>query len=294
MRIVVAGASGFVGGHLVRALTSAGHDVATLVRRPPRTVRESAWDPDAGVLPAAALDGADAVINLCGAGIGDRPWTAARKALLRSSRLGPTGSLAAACAHRGVPTLVNASAVGFYGHRGDEVITEAEPAGDSFLARLCVDWEAATRPASDAGVRVVRLRSGLVLGPDGGLLPRLSVVTRMMLGGRLGTGRQYWPWISIADHVAAVEFLCRSDLRGPVNVTAPNPETNAGFTAELARVLGRPAPWAVPSPAVRLLLDGFAEEVLNGQRAVPGVLTDAGFRFLHADLGTALRAWTRP
>jgi uncharacterized protein (TIGR01777 family) len=291
VRIVAAGTGGFIGGHLVPALRAAGHTVITLVRRAPRSGDEAAWDPDAGVLPAAALDGAGAVVNLCGAGVGDRWWTADRKRLLRSSRLNPTGLLASACVRRGVPVLVNASAVGYYGHRGDEIVTETDRPGDTFLARLCLDWEAATAPATDAGVRVVNLRTGLVLGPDGGMLPRLALVTRMLLGGRLGTGRQYWPWISIADHVTAVEFLCREPVHGPVNVTAPNPVTNAEFTAELGRVLGRPTPWVIPSPALHAVLDGFAQEVVTGQRAVPAALTAAGFRFLQPDLGTALSAW---
>lgn len=292
MRIVVAGAGGFIGGHLVPALRSGGHAVTTLVRRPPRAAHEVPWDPDAGVLPTAALEGADAVVNLCGAGVGDRRWTTARRALLRSSRLGTTDLLASACARRGVPVLVNASAVGYYGPRGDEVITEAEPAGSGFLARLCVDWERATAPAARAGVRVVMLRTGLVLGPDGGMLPRLALLTRMLLGGRMGSGRQYWPWISIVDHVSAVAFLCRTEVHGPVNVTAPDPVTNAAFTAELGRAMHRPVPWVVPPIALRAALGGFAGEVLGGQRAVPAALLDAGFRFLDPDLGRTLRAWT--
>jgi uncharacterized protein (TIGR01777 family) len=291
VRIVTAGTGGFIGGHLVPSLRAAGHTVTTLVRRAPRAGDEVAWDPDAGVLPATALDGADAVINLCGAGAGDRWWTAGRKRLLRSSRLNPTGLLAAACARLRVPVLINASAVGYYGARGDQVITEADGPGDGFLAQLCVDWEAATAPAAAAGTRVVNLRTGLVLGPDGGMLPRLALLTRMLLGGRLGTGRQYWPWVSIADHVTAVEFLCRESVHGPVNVTAPHPVSNAEFTAELGRVLHRPTPWVIPSPALYAVLDGFAHEVVTGQRAVPAALTAAGFRFLQPDLSTALRAW---
>ncbi len=294
MRIVAAGASGFLGGHLVPALRSAGNSVLTLVRRPPRTNDEVAWDPDAGVLPSAALDGADAVINLCGAGAGDRRWTARRRELLRSSRLKPTGLLARACARQGVPVLLNASAVGYYGDRGDEVLTESAPPGDSFLAGLCADWEAATEPAASAGVRVVLMRTGLVLGPDGGMLPRLALLGRMLAGGRLGDGRQYWPWISVVDEVSAMAFLCRADVRGPVNLTAPNPVTNAEFTAELARVLGRPAPWVVPGVALHAVLGEFAGEVLGSQRAVPRALLDAGFQFLQPSLETALRAWTQP
>lgn len=291
MRIVAAGTGGFIGGHLVPALRAAGHTVTVLVRRPPRGGDEVAWDPDAGVLPAAALQGADAVINLCGAGIGDRRWKRHRKELLRSSRLNPTSLLASACVRLGVPVLLNASAVGYYGHRGDEVVTEADAPGDGFLARLCVDWEAATEPAARAGVRVVLLRTGLVLGHNGGMLPQLSLLTKLFLGGRLGSGRQQWPWISITDEVSAIGYLCRAPVSGPVNLTAPNPVTNAEFTAELGRVLHRPTPWVVPRFALRAVLGGFADEVTTGQRAVPAALTGSGYRFLHPQLQTALRAW---
>jgi uncharacterized protein (TIGR01777 family) len=291
MKVVIAGAGGFLGGHIVRALTGRGDDVVTLVRRAPRSATERAWSPAAGVLPASALDGATAVINLCGAGVSDRRWTAHRKALLRSSRMEPTRLLAAACARQGVPTLLNASAVGYYGDRGDDDVTEPDGPGGSFLARLCVDWESAARAAAPA-TRVVTLRTGLVLGPDGGMLPRLSMLTSAFLGARLGSGRQWWPWISVADYTAAIAFLLNGDVAGPVNMTAPNPVTNAEFTAQLASVLHRPAPWVIPSFAARAVLGGFAEEVLGGRRALPTALLGAGCKFLHSDLNTALRAYT--
>lgn len=293
MRIVVAGASGFLGGHLLRHLRHCGYDVATLVRRAPMSPSEFAWDPTAGVVPAAALRGADVVINLCGAGVADRRWTARRRELLRASRIGPTALLSDACVRHQVPTLINASAVGIYGDRGDEELTERSAPGTGFLARLCTDWEAATARAETAGVRVVLLRTGLVLGPDGGMLPRLALLTRMLLGGRLGSGRQWWPWISVVDHVAAVAFACREQISGPLNLTAPHPVTNAQFTAELARVLGRPAPWVIPPFALRAVLGGFAGEVLGGQRALPAALGAAGFRYLQPELGTALSALVR-
>jgi uncharacterized protein (TIGR01777 family) len=292
MKVVVAGAGGFLGGHIVRALTGRGDRVTTLVRRAPRSATEHAWSPDAGVLPAAALEGADAVVNLCGAGVGDRRWTTSRKALLRTSRIQPTRLLAAACARQGVPVLLNASAVGYYGDRGDNTVTESDGPGDSFLAQLCTDWEAAAH-IEDAPTRVVTLRTGLVLGPDGGLLPRLRLLTKAMLGGRLGSGRQWWPWISVADDTAAIAFLLDSDVAGPVNMTAPNPVTNAEFTARLAAALHRPAPWVIPEFAARVALGEFAGEVLGGQRALPTVLLSAGYRFLHPELAPALRAYVR-
>ncbi len=293
MRLVVAGASGFLGGHIVRALTGRGDDVTTLVRRAPRSATEHAWSPDAGVLPAAALEGADAVINLCGAGVGDRRWTKARKALLRTSRIQPTRLLGAACARQGVPVLLTASAVGYYGDRGDDTVTESDGPGDSFLARLCVEWESAAFSTAGSGTRVVALRTGLMVGPDGGMLPRLRLLTMAMLGGRLGSGRQWWPWMSVADYTAAIAFLLDGDVAGPVNMTAPNPVTNAEFTAQLASVLHRPAPWVIPGFAARVALGEFAGEILSGQRALPAVLTGAGYRFLHRDLATALRANVR-
>lgn len=291
MRIVIAGASGFLGRHVARALIGRGDDVTTLVRRAPAASSEQAWNPATGVLPAAALDGADAVINFCGLGIGDRRWSARRKLALRSSRIEPTTLLAAGCARHGVATLINASAVGFYGDRGDDVVTESAGHGNDFLAELCVEWEDAAERAAQSGVRVVRLRTGLVLGPDGGMLPRLRLLTKAMLGGRLGSGRQWWPWISVADYSAAVLFLAHSSVRGAVNMTAPHPVTNAAFTAQLASVLHRPAPWVIPGFALRAALGGFASGILGGQRALPGALTDAGFRFLHPELDAALRAF---
>lgn len=294
MHVVIAGASGFIGTPLVSALRGSGHRVTTLVRRAPTGPDEHAWNPDDGVLPIAALDGADAIVNLCGAGPGDRRWTARRKKLLRSSRLLPTALLARAATRQGVPVLLNASAVGYYGDRGANTVTEADRPGTGFLAELVRDWEAATGPAAAGGVRVVQLRTGLVLGPGGGMLPRLSRLTRFGLGGRLASGDQYWPWISVTDHIAAIVFALQEDIAGPVNLTAPTPVTNAEFTRRLGEVLSRPTPWVIPAFALHAALGGFAGEIIGGQRAVPRALQQAGFEFLHADLRTALRAWARP
>lgn len=290
MKVVIAGASGFLGGHIIRLLTGRGDVVRTLVRRAPAGPREYAWDPTTGVLPSSALSGADSVINLCGAGVGDRRWTASRKALLRSSRLEPTALLASACARLGVPSFLSASGVGYYGDRGDDTVTESDGPGRGFLASLCTDWEHTASRAQAGGTRVVLLRTGLVLGPDGGMLPRLRLLTKAMLGGRLSTGRQWWPWISVADYAAAIAFLLDGTADGPVNMTAPNPVTNAEFTAHLATVLRRPAPWVIPAFAVRAALGGFAAEILGGQRALPTVLQQSGYRFLQPELPVALRA----
>ena len=290
MRIVVAGASGFLGGRLRSNLIAGGHHVAQLVRRDPAGPDEVRWDPDAGVLDAAVLDGADAVVNLCGVGVGDKRWTDAYKREIVDSRVRPTALLARACAERGVPVLLNASAIGYYGHRGDEKLDEESDAGDDFMARVCLDWEAATATATDAGTRTVHLRTGLVLGHEGGLLPKLSLVTRLFAGGRLGSGRQWYSWISVTDEIAAMVFLLDHDVSGPVNLTAPNPVRNADFVHAIGRTLHRPAPWVVPEFALRLVLGEFAAEVVNGQRVLPTELLDAGFDFAHPTLAEALAA----
>jgi uncharacterized protein (TIGR01777 family) len=248
------------------------------------------WNPDSGDFDPAGLDGVDAVVNLCGVGVGDKRWSGAFKQSLRDSRIDPTEVISAAVVQAGVPTLVNASAVGYYGDAGARIVDETATAGTGFLAQLCVDWEAATAPAREAGVRVVLARTGLVLSPGGGLLSRLKPIFALGLGGRLAGGRQYMPWISLEDEVRALLFAIRkSDLSGPVNVTGPAPVTNAEFTAALARMLNRPAPWVVPGFALKTLLGEFAEEgVLGGQRAVPAALERAGFVFHHNTIGEAL------
>ena len=288
MHIVVAGASGFIGHRLLGTLKAGGHQVTQLVRHPPSGAHQVRWDPDGGQLGIAVLRGADAVLNLCGVGVGDKRWTPAYKELIRTSRVNPTALLAQVCADAGVPVLINASAVGYYGARGDEQIDETAHAGTSFLAGVCVDWENATKPAKVAGTRVVSLRTGLVLGREGGLLPKLSLLTKLLAGGRLGSGAQYFPWISITDEVDAMVFLLTAELSGPVNLTGPAPVTNAQFTSELGRALHRPVPWVVPGFALHLVLGEFAGEVLAGQNAVPGKLIDAGFVFTHATVAEAL------
>jgi uncharacterized protein (TIGR01777 family) len=290
MRVVVAGSSGLIGSDLLPVLRHAGHEVLRLVRRPVAAPDERGWDPPAGRIQDGALDGVDAVLNLCGAGIGDKRWSQARKQTLLDSRVEPTEVLAAAVAEHGIPVLVNASAVGFYGDTGDREVDESAPKGEGFLAGLVHEWESATRPAADAGARVVMLRTGLVLSPAGGLLGRLKPLFALMLGGKLGDGRQYWPWIALDDELAAIRFVLEhEDISGPVNLCAPEQVTNAELTRQLAAAMGRPAPWTVPGFALRAVLGEFADEgVLIGQRATPKALLAHGFQFQHETLATVL------
>lgn len=293
MRLVMSGASGLIGGVLVEGLRADGHEVVRLVRRAARAADEAAWDPSRRALDPAVLAGADAVVNLSGAGVGDHRWTDAYKRTIIDSRVDTTATLAEtlAAVDPRPRILLNASAVGWYGDTGDRVVTEADPAGEGFLADVSRRWEGATRPAEDAGVRVVRLRTGLVVSPTGGLLGQLLPVFRLGLGAPLGTGRQYMPLISLHDEVAAIRFLLdRDDVRGPVNLTGPAPVTNRDFTAILNRVLRRRTfPVKVPGFALHALRGEFADDVLAGQRAVPRVLTDAGFGFAHPDVESTLR-----
>lgn len=293
MRVVVAGSSGLIGTNLVPVLRQAKHEVVRLVRRDARAPDERGWDPNAGELDPAVLDGADAVVNLCGAGIGDKRWTPARKEVLTDSRTRPTRLLAETVADRGVPVLVNASGSNYYGHTGSQIVTESAEAGSGFLAELCREWEAATSPAT--GARVVVLRTGPVLSPSGGLLGQLRPLFQFMLGGRLGDGTQYMPWISLDDALAAIRFVLETpEVSGPVNVTGPAPVTNAEFTRALAEVLGRPAPWVIPGFALRTLIGEFADEAaLSGQRALPAVLEEHGFTFRHPSVRAALTAASR-
>lgn len=290
MRILIAGASGLIGRPLVAELRASGHDVRRLVRRPSRSGDEFEWDPPAGRIDERAFDGVGAVINLCGAPIGRR-WSAATKQMIVDSRVEPTDVLAEDVAEHGVPALINASAIGFYGDTGDRVVDENSPRGQGFLAGLCEAWEAATAPAARAGARVVNLRTGLVLA-KGGLLGPLKPLFQFGLGGRLGDGRQYLPWIAISDEVGAIRFLTEHEtVSGPVDLCAPEPVTNAEFTRVLAQVLHRPAPWRVPAVAIRAAFgEAGGELALVSQRAVPTVLREAGYSFACTELDRALAA----
>ncbi|CCW15507.1 cell division inhibitor [Rhodococcus aetherivorans] len=290
MRILVAGSSGLIGTASVAWLRAHGHEVRRLVRRPPGAPDEWSWDPRTGRVDPAALDRVDAVVNLCGSSVGARRWSGAVKQELRDSRIVPTDVLAAAVAAAGVPTLVNAGAVGFYGDTGETVVDERSPAGQGFVADLCHDWEAATAPAREAGVRTIVLRTGIVLAPHGGILRRLEPLFRLGLGSRLGDGRQYMSWVALEDAVAAVGFvLGRGDIAGPVDVTGPAPVTNARFTEALAHSVHRPAPWTTPGFVVAAVAGEMARAlVLTGQRALPAVLESTGFEFRYPTIGAAL------
>ncbi|AYE96462.1 TIGR01777 family protein [Mycobacterium paragordonae] len=288
--IAIAGSSGLIGSALTAALRAADHDVLRIVRRTPANSEELHWNPESGEFDPDALTDVDVVVNLCGVNIGQRRWSGAFKQSLRDSRLAPTEVLAAAVADAGVGTLINASAVGYYGHTRDRVVDESDAAGRGFLAQLCVDWEAATLPAQYEGVRVVLARTGLVLAPSGGALRMMRPVFSVGLGARLGSGRQYMSWISLEDEVRALLFaISHPTLSGPVNLTGPAPVTNAEFTTAFGRAVNRPTPMAVPGFAVRAALGEFADEgLLTGQRAIPTALEQAGFQFHHNTIGEAL------
>jgi uncharacterized protein (TIGR01777 family) len=292
MRIVISGASGLIGTHLSASLRSAGHDVVALVRRAPASASEIRWDPASGRLDPEALAGTDAVVNLSGAGIGDRTWTRHRIGELFTSRLDATRTLTGAMRSLDDPpqTFVSQSASGYYGDSGNAVLRENASAGTAILSRLCVEWEAAARQAP-AGVRVVTPRTGVVLSRSGGALGKLLPLLRLGVGGPLGTGRQYWPWVTLPDVSAAFQFLIASRLHGPVNVCAPESADVNSLVSALASALRRPSLLRVPSPALRLVMGKLADELLlPSQRLEPAVLSAAGFEWRHPSIGQAA-AW---
>lgn len=294
MKVAIAGSSGLIGTGLVPALRSGGHEVLRLVRRATEERNEVRWDPVRGQLDPADLEGVDAIVNLGGAGIGDKRWTPERRKAILDSRVVPTRLLAetAAALDPRPSVFLGGSAVGWYGYdTGDTIRTEADPQGHGFLADVVAAWEQATEPAAKAGIRTVLLRTGIVQSTAGGALAKQLVPFRLGLGGRLGSGQQYVPWISLADEVGAIELCLASDqLEGPVNLTAPEPVTNADFTRTLGRLVHRPTLIPTPTPALKALFgdDMVREMLLGGTRAVPTKLQEAGFRWLHPTLEVAL------
>lgn len=294
-RVAIAGSSGLIGGALRRHLHGRGDEVVRLVRRPTIAPDEILWDPAAGRLPREALDGVDAVVNLAGVGIGDHRWNALHKKAIERSRVDATATIARALAEVQEQTareirLVNASAVGFYGDRGDEVLTESSAGGDDFLSRLVARWEEATRPAVDAGLPVALIRSGLVMAPQGGAFEPLLRMTRLGLGGPLGTGRQWWPWITLVDEVRAIAHLVdHPELTGPINAAAPEPRRQREIARALGQALHRPAVVPAPRLALRAVIGEFADRILDSQHVEPQRLLASGFTFEHADLESAVR-----
>jgi uncharacterized protein len=293
--VAVTGSRGFIGSALLPALTRAGHRPVRIVRGQAAGDDELSWDPEAGTIDSDGLEGVGGVVHLAGAGIGDKRWTDARKRLILESRTKGTGLLARTLAGltHSPSALVSASAIGYYGNRGDEPLDEQSAPGNDFVARVCVQWEAATAPVADAGIRVARVRSGIVLGREGGVLSRLLLPFRLGLGGRIASGRQYMSWISIDDEVRAiVHALTHDQVAGPVNLTGPAPFTNDEFTRTLGRVVRRPT--VIPTPLFPLRARYGTELVqhllVEGQRVLPKRLEATGYAFEHPTLEDALRA----
>jgi uncharacterized protein (TIGR01777 family) len=295
MRLAITGSTGLVGSAVVTVLSAAGHEVVRLVRRAPAPGEKAVrWDPARGEVDAARLEGYDAVLHLAGENVGSGRWTTARKAAIRDSRVNGTRLLCDALAGLARPpkTLVCASAVGYYGDRGEETLAEESPPGTGYLAEVCREWEAASAPAARKGVRVVALRIGMVLSPEGGALPRMLPLFRAGLGGVIGGGRQYVSWVALDDlpHIL-LHALQRSDLSGPVNAVAPRPVTNREFTVALGKALARPTPLPVPAFALRLAVGREMADalLLASARVVPRRLEETGYRFRFPELGAAFR-----
>jgi uncharacterized protein (TIGR01777 family) len=293
MKIAISGASGLIGTQLVTSLKSSGHEVVQLVRRA-AAAGQIMWDPKSGKLDPASLEGCDAVIHLSGAGIGDKRWSDAYRKEILDSRTATTLLLANTIAslQRKPSVFLSGSAIGIYGARGDEQLTETSAHGTGFLADVCEQWEAAAKPAIDAGVRTVFLRTGIVLSPKGGALKKLLPLFRLGIGGKFGDGKQWQSWISMDDEVGSIMHLLTANVSGAVNLTAPQPVTNAEFTKVLARVVKRPAIVPVPTFAPKILLGGELADALlfTGQRVMPQALTASGYVFKHSTLESALRS----
>ena len=289
-RVAITGASGLIGGALSAFLRARGDDVVHLVRREPRTPYEVGWDPASRTLDPGDLKGLTAVVHLAGAGVGDQRWTPAYKQKILASRVDGTATIAAALADLGEPiALVSGSAIGAYGDRGEETLTEDSAAGQGFLADVVRAWEAATTPAQDAGLRVVHARTGLVLTPAGGAMKRVLPLARFGLAGPLGNGRQYWSWITLHDELRALAHLIDRDLSGPVNLVSTQPLRQAEVMKALGAQLRRPAALPAPALALKIALGEFATDILGSQRVLPSVLTASGFAFDHDTIEGAMR-----
>ena len=290
MRVAITGSTGLIGTALVGQLKAEGHSVQRLVRRKATSSEEVHWDPTTGTIDLAALEGVDAIINLAGAGVGDKRWTPKYRATILNSRLLGTTTIAHAVETLKPKVFISASAIGFYGETGNRAVVETDRGADDFLSVVCREWEAAADLA--VGVRTVKIRTGLVLDPTGGALGRLLPLFRLGLGGKLGSGKQWWSWITLHDEIKAIIHCLNSDISGPVNLTSPNPVTNQDFTASLARAVHRPALLPAPAFALKILIGGFSGEILGSAKVLPKALQDSGFVWDYPHLTTALEALT--
>ena len=285
-RIAISGSSGLIGTALVGHLKSEGHTVQRLVRRAPVAADEVQWDPKTGFVDLAPLAGVDAIIHLAGVGVGDKRWTKKYKSEILNSRLLGTTTIAKAVAELKPQVFISASAIGWYGESGNRAVVETDRVGDDFLAAVCREWESAADLAAD--VRTVKIRTGLVLDPTGGALGKMLPLFRLGFGGKLGSGKQWWSWITLHDQIRAIVFTLENPISGPVNVTSPNPVTNQEFTSALARALHRPALFPAPAIALKIALGGFSSEVLGSKKVIPHVLTEAGFTWDYPHITEAL------
>ena len=285
-RIAISGSSGLIGTALVGHLKSEGHTVQRLVRRAPVSPDEVQWDPQTGYVDLTSLEGVNAIIHLAGVGVGDKRWTKKYKSEILNSRLMGTTTIAKAVAELKPQVFISASAIGWYGESGNRAVVESDRVGDDFLAAVCREWEAAADLAGD--VRTVKIRTGLVLDPTGGALGKMLPLFRLGFGGKLGSGKQWWSWITLHDQIRAIVFALENPIAGPVNVTSPNPVTNQEFTSALARALHRPAVFPAPAIALKLALGGFSSEVLGSKKVIPHVLQEAGFTWDYPHITEAL------
>jgi len=287
-RIAITGTSGLIGSALFGLLKSEGHTVQKLVRRPVISPEEVFWNPDSGEVDLAPLEGVNAIIHLAGAGVSDKRWTNKYRATILNSRLLGTTAIANAVAILKPEVFISASAIGWYGETGNRAVSESDRSGDDFLAAVCREWEAAAELAGE--VRTVKMRTGLVLDSTGGALGKMLPLFRFGVGGKLGSGKQWWSWITLHDQLRAIEHLLQSPIEGPVNITSPNPSTNQEFTAALARALHRPALFPVPSLALKIAVGGLSSELLGSKKVLPTKLVESGFTFDYPHIAPALAA----